>query len=166
MTNALLKFERRLVVVEEALVFAFLVLILILSSAQMVSRFALDFPLGWTEELGRVAQIWLVFIGAAVAARTSEHFVLEFFMERMTFRGKHLIARAIDILVVGFFCVLAAITAQSTWAGSGQELPAMSISIAWSYAALPVGLILMAFHFAMSWLRPFETSATLVGRID
>ena len=69
----LLALERRIVAVEEATVFAILVLLLVTLTLQVASRFLFEFPLDWTEELARVAQLWLVFIGAAVGAHRAEH---------------------------------------------------------------------------------------------
>lgn len=150
----LLALERRIVAVEEAAVFAILVLLLITLTLQVASRFLFEFPLDWTEELGRVAQLWLVFIGAAVGARRAEHFVVELFMQRAHFPGKAAVARAVDIVVVGFFLLLAGVGAWHTVFGAVQELTALRVSVAWGYASIPVGCLLIAFHFAMAWIRP------------
>lgn len=150
----LLALERRIVAVEEATVFAILVLLLVTLTLQVASRFLFEFPLDWTEELARVAQLWLVFIGAAVGAHRAEHFVVELFMQRARFPGKQAIARVVDVVVVGFFLLLAGVGAWHTVFGSVQQLTALHVSVAWGYASIPVGCLLMAFHFAMAWLRP------------
>ena len=157
MRPLLLRLEARVVALEEAVVFAVLLLLLVTLSLQVGSRFLFRFPLDWTEELGRVAQLWLVFIGAAVGARRAEHFVVDLFMQRIDFPGKQLVARAIDVAVVGFFLVLAVIGAHATAFGAIQVLSTLDVSVAWAYAAIPVGCLLMAFHFAMAWIRPIET---------
>jgi TRAP-type C4-dicarboxylate transport system permease small subunit len=152
----LLRLEARIVALEEAVVFAVLVLLVVTLSLQVSSRFLFRFPLDWTEELGRVAQLWLVFIGAAVAARRAEHFVVELFMQRAAFPGKRIVARAVDVLVVGFFLLLAWVGAKTTVFGSIQELSTLGVSVAWAATAIPVGCLLMAFHFALAWIRPIE----------
>lgn len=150
----LLALERRIVAVEEAAVFAILVLLLVTLTLQVASRFLFEFPLDWTEELARVGQLWLVFIGAAVGARRAEHFVVELFMQRVRFPGKELVARVVDVVVVGFFLVLAGVGAWHTVFGAVQELTSLRASVAWGYASIPVGCLLIAFHFAMAWIRP------------
>ncbi len=162
MAAALLRIERALVVIEEAAVFVILAALLVTLSLQIASRFLFEFPLDWTEELARVGQMWLVFIGAAVGARRAEHFVVEIFMERAHFPGKQQIARGIDILVVGFFLVLALVSAWMTWFGSIQTMPALAASVAWGYAAIPTGCALIAFHFVCSWVRPAQASIAAV----
>jgi C4-dicarboxylate transporter DctQ subunit len=152
----LLRLEARVVAVEEAVVFGVLLLLLVTLTLQVASRFLFKFPLDWTEELARVAQIWLVFVGAAVGARRAEHFVVDLFMQRVDFPLKQALTRLVDVLVVGFFLVLAVIAAQVTVFGAIQVLTSLDASVAWSYAAIPVGCLLMAFHFAMAWIRPLE----------
>ncbi|HZP87676.1 MAG TPA: TRAP transporter small permease subunit [Burkholderiales bacterium] len=154
MRQTLLQLERALVKLEEAAVFGILVLLVATLSLQIASRFLFKFPLDWTEELARVGQLWLVFIGAAVGAYRAEHFVVEIFMQRVAFPGKALVARLIDALVVGFFLVLAGVSAWHTAFGAIQQLTALRVSVAVGYAALPIGCALMAFHFAMAWIRP------------
>jgi len=162
MSRALLRVEQAVVTIEEAGVFVILASLLVTLSLQIASRFLFEFPLDWTEELARVGQMWLVFIGAAVGARRAEHFVVEVFMERARFPGKRLVARAIDVLVVGFFLVLALVSAYMAWFGSIQIMPALNSSVAWAYASIPVGCALIAFHFVCAWMRPGQPSAAAV----
>ncbi|KPK27360.1 MAG: hypothetical protein AMJ66_11150 [Betaproteobacteria bacterium SG8_40] len=162
MAAVLLRIERVVVVIEEAAVFVILAALLATLSLQIASRFLFQFPLDWTEELARVGQMWLVFIGAAVGARRAEHFVVEIFMERVSFPGKQQVARGIDILVVGFFLVLALVSAWMAWFGSIQTMPALAASVAWGYAAIPAGCALIAFHFVCSWVRPAQASIAAV----
>ncbi len=154
----LLRVEQIIVGIEEAAVFLILASLLVTLSLQIASRFLFEFPLDWTEELARVGQMWLVFIGAAVGARRAEHFVVEIFMDRVHFPGKQAVARVIDVLVVGFFLLLALVSAWMTWFGSIQTMPALASSVAWAYAAIPVGCALIAFHFVCSWVRPVQAS--------
>jgi TRAP-type C4-dicarboxylate transport system permease small subunit len=162
MSSSLLRVERIVVTVEEAVVFVILASLLVTLSLQIASRFVFEFPLDWTEELARVGQMWLVFIGAAVGARRAEHFVVEIFMERVHFPGKALVARVIDVLVVGFFLVLALVSGWMAWFGAIQIMPALGASVAWGYAAIPAGCTLIAFHFVCSWLRPVQASVAAV----
>lgn len=166
MKKTFLSIEAAVSRVEEMAVFAVLVLLVVALSLQVASRFFFAFPLGWTEELARAGQIWLVFIGAAVGARRAEHFVVELFMARVNFPGKQTVARLIDVTVAAFFCTLAFVAAKSTIDGVGQEMPTLGVSIAWAYAAIPVGCVLMAFHFAMAWIRPLEPRTATLGAVE
>ncbi|HLU02191.1 MAG TPA: TRAP transporter small permease [Advenella sp.] len=156
MKKKILAIESALVRIEGAVVFTVLVMLLVTLALQVISRFLFEFPIAWTEELARALQIWLVFVGAAIGMHRAEHFVVEIFMQRCNFPGKQVVARMIDVLVVAFFCVLAWNAAQVTLHGSSQTMPALGVSVAWSYSAIPLGCALMAFHFAMAWIRPLD----------
>jgi len=155
-----LRLEAGVVRLEGLMLFAILAALLFTLSMQVISRFFMDFPLAWTEELGRVLQIWLVFIGAAVGTHRCEHFVVELFMEKVNFPGKAAVARLIDLTTVGFFAILAWVSAQTMLNGAGQILPTLGISIAWSYAAIPIGCALMVLHFLMAAVRPIDANAS------
>lgn len=159
MKRELLRCEAAVVRFEEAAVFAILVVLVTTLALQVASRFLFKFPLDWTEELARVGQMWLVFIGAAVGAHRAEHFVVELFMARVDFPGKRVVARIVDVLVVGFFLALALVSARHAAFAAIQQLTALRVSIAVSYAALPIGCALIAFHFAMAWVRPLPHEA-------
>jgi TRAP-type C4-dicarboxylate transport system permease small subunit len=166
MKKTILSLEAAVVRLEGALIFLILTLLLVTLALQVISRFLFEFPLAWTEELARAAQIWLVFIGAAIGTRRAEHFVVELFMDKVSFPGKQLVARTIDIIVVTFFCILAWVGVQTTINGAGQTMPTLDISVAWAYAAIPVGCILMAFHFALAWIRPLEPASLELGAAE
>lgn len=155
-----LRLEAGVARLEGLLLFGILAALLATLSMQVISRFLMDFPLAWTEELGRVLQIWLVFIGAAIGTHRCEHFVVELFMEKVNFPGKAVVARLIDLTTVGFFCVLVWVSADTTIHGAGQILPTLGISIAWSYAAIPAGCALMVLHFLMAAFRPLDAVAS------
>lgn len=154
-----LRLEAGVVRLEGLMVFGILVALLFTLAMQVLSRFFMDFPLAWTEELARVLQLWLVFIGAAVGTHRCEHFVVELFMEKVHFPGKAAVARLIDVSTVGFFVVLTWVSAETMIKGAGQTLPTLGVSVAWSYAAIPVGCALMVLHFLMALVRPIDRQA-------
>lgn len=139
---------------EEAVICLALLLQIVSLTLQVAARFGLPLPLDWTEELARNSLPLLVFVGAALGARRAEHFAVEIFMDRVNFPGKHVVARAVEVVVVAFFCLLAWVAVRTAIAGASQTLPTLGISIAWANAAIPLGCALMAFHFSMAWIRP------------
>ena len=65
---------------------AIIVLVLSLTAvtfAQVVTRYVLNDPLIWSEELARYLFVWVSMIGAALAVRNGGHFGLDLLLRRM-----------------------------------------------------------------------------------
>lgn len=101
----------------------------------------------WTEEMARILFVWFAMIAPNIMAAKEKHFQMTFFFDKV-FRGKGKeIAQIIIILVV--------IATLLTFAYNGYELCKIvlpqkllslrSASMAWLYASLPIGMLLMAF---------------------
>ena len=57
----------------EAIVAGLLILLVVITSAQVVMRYAFNSPLIWSEELARWLLIWLTFTGSALALKHRQH---------------------------------------------------------------------------------------------
>ena len=65
-TDAVLKL---VVAAERAVISGLMASIVLLTLAQVLFRYVLNSPLGWSEELSRYAFVWVTFVGAAVLLR-------------------------------------------------------------------------------------------------
>ena len=121
-----------------------LVLIVLIGTAQIFFRFILKSSLIWSEELMRYMFVWLSFITASIAVREHKHISVDFvtsFIPAKINRIFYLISR-IAILAYYYFMIPAGFAlCAKTAANKSTILP-----ITWNYvyAALPVGMILMA----------------------
>lgn len=122
---------------------------------QVVFRYVLGRPLDWSEEMARYLFVWLSVLGAALAVQKGGHFGLDFFRRLLPGPGRRFIRILVDFLmaVVVLIILFQGITlVQMTRL---QESPAMSISMAWAYAALPTGAGLMALHLLLALIKDF-----------
>jgi TRAP-type C4-dicarboxylate transport system permease small subunit len=126
---------------------------------QVLFRYVLHLPLFWTEELARYCLVWASLLGAAVALKRGEHIAVTFFLDTFPKRA----ARALTIVAqVSVLLILVVMV----WGGiklvlvtSAQISPALRISMAVPYLALPVGAVIMLFHVVSSMVqRPGKTS--------
>lgn len=69
---------------------------------QVFTRYILNSPAAFTEELVRYFLIWTGFIGAAYAFSTREHMSLVLVRDRLSPSGKRALMTAIDILILLF----------------------------------------------------------------
>lgn len=110
-------------------------------------RYALDSPLAWTNEISLIAFAWLIFVGAAICARTNEHIIIDLLNlnpNLWTFRGMETIAMLIAAITS---LILAWVTYQYTLGASSMVTPVFRLSSAVYNAAAPAGFILMSIHF-------------------
>ena len=106
---------------------------------QVVTRFALGQPSTWSEVLTRSSMIWCVFLGLAPAFQRGGMIAVEIVPELFSGRARQAVLLAGIALSMLFFALLAWQGMLMTGRVAGQTLAALEISIAWVYAAIPVG---------------------------
>lgn len=135
---------------------------------QVVSRYVLNSPIGWTEELSRFAAVWMTFIGASVALRQGELVALEFLTSRLTGLSKRValvlahgcaIFFTVVLIKYGFKLFLFTLETQ-------QKTPALQVPIAYAYLSLPVGGIAMLIQEALIVLESEAIAFTSVPETD
>ncbi|EEB85894.1 TRAP transporter small permease [Roseobacter sp. GAI101] len=148
---------------------AFLVIAAGLALFQVITRFAFGAPSTWSEVITRSAMIWSVFLGVAVAFRHGAMISVDVIQNVLPPRlglGLFLFANLGSLI---FFAVLMWQGYLMTLRVMAQSLAALEISIAWVYAALPVGsaFILIAIIASMiravqgDWLAARDAEAAL-----
>lgn len=151
---------------EEVVGSAILVVLCVVTTLQVASRYLLGSPFSWTEEIATLLFGWLVFIGTALAMKHNEHFVVEIFVDRLPAKARRwarelalaLVAVA-ALLLIGFGLRLAVRSAHVPTAILG-------LSRAWLYAAAPVGGILLLIRTLERWreLRRNDGTADATGK--
>ncbi len=128
--------------------------ILLLSAATMVIsvfmqilfRYVLELPLSWSEEIARYAFMWTTFLGASVALRYNSlpniTMGLKLFPEKVR-PYLYLVTNALNILFCYHFVLQGMIITEAV---IPDKSPGLDFTIAWAYAALPVGGICMMIH--------------------
>jgi TRAP-type C4-dicarboxylate transport system permease small subunit len=115
---------------------------------QIASRYLLNAPLTWTEELARYLYIWACYLGAAVALRRGTHVSVALFAERLPpalARGLGLATRSLALV---FFAALGIQGARL--AARSHSVAAITLPIPWSliYLVVPVAAVVMALETA------------------
>jgi TRAP-type C4-dicarboxylate transport system permease small subunit len=139
--RAFLRFEDFTTGLALRLSITFLVIATALALFQVTTRFVFGSPSTWSEVITRSAMIWSVFLGVAVAFRHGAMISVEIIQQVLPPRLGFPLFMLANTLSVIFFAIL-------FWQGwamclrvANQKLAALDISIAWAYAALPVGSV-------------------------
>lgn len=116
---------------------------------QVVSRFILDNPSSFSEELARFLLVWIGFLGAAYAYRKHAHLGLDILTSRLTGTKKIVAERFADGVCFAFAAVI------MVFAGAkimfltlelNQVSAALQVKIGYVYSVIPIsGLLICVF---------------------
>lgn len=131
---------------EEIICVGLLVGIVILTSLQVFSRYALSDPIGWTEELARFLMIWLVFFGASAGIKRKSHIKIELIINKLSEKWRKVVKTLTSLIVAALLIILIYQGAVLTIKMS--SIPAVTLPITWQYvySAVPVGCAFMLFR--------------------
>ena len=115
---------------------------------EILFRYVLDFPLFWTAEFARYCLVWASLIGATIAFKRGEHIAVTFFLNRFPPRSRRVMTMAAEISVAVFLAVILWGGIQLIMVTSRQLSPALQISMAIPYSALPMASAVMLIHVA------------------
>ncbi|MDW8443437.1 MAG: TRAP transporter small permease subunit [Acetobacteraceae bacterium] len=108
---------------------------------QVFTRFVLQEPSPWSEALVRQALIWMVLLGLAGAIREGALVAID--IARASARGW--LKRVIELVILAAILALFGVLFWFGWAMAErvrfQSIAGLEVSIAWGYAAIPVGAV-------------------------
>ena len=119
-------------------------------AATHASRFA------WIEEACLFALAWVVFLGLGLALERGRHIAMTSLLERLAPGTRRPIKLAIDFTGLAFSLYIAWLALDITLfvLRSGQASPTLDLSMAWLYAAMPVGFVLLGLRYALELGQP------------
>lgn len=127
---------------------------------QVVARFLLAYSSPWTEGLARAFMMWSVFLALPTAFREGAMVAVELFRRAPErWHGPVLAAAAVVTCLLLF--IVALYGAQMAHFVRGQRIAGLGISIAWLYAAVPLGCALSMLSVICRALAPATPSAEI-----
>lgn len=113
---------------------------------QVFSRYVLSQTFVWTEELALFLFTWLVLLTASIGVARGSHVRLTLLLDALPGRGRFVMERLIDFLILLFALALAWSGTKYVNATLGQVSAAVNYPVVWLHAAAPVSGVLMALH--------------------
>ncbi|MDC6169803.1 TRAP transporter small permease [Paucibacter sp. XJ19-41] len=161
MREILLAVDRRLSNLSLHMACVLLAVISCLGMWQVVSRFVLSQPSTWTEEAMRRLLIWCVMLGVVVAFRRGALVSVDLMLRLSKGAWRHLVRVVITVSSLTFLGVLLWFGIDLAWRVRFQTFASMEISMAWAYAALPVGAALAIVAVLAQHLDPINEELEL-----
>lgn len=142
MRQTVLQLEGRLTGAASGLACALLAVISLLGLWQVVARFVFSQPSTWTEEMMRRLLVWCVMLGIVLAFRRGALVSVDLALRTSTGHWRKVLRRFITGTALAYLAVLVWFGINLTWRVRFQSFAALDLSMAWGYAALPVGALL------------------------
>ena len=129
-----------------ALVLAITAAMVGLVVGNVFARYVLLSSMIWAEELSQYLMVWMVFLGAGLAFRQGRHVAVEMLQDWLPGPVGRIVRWGVLVVTAAFLLALVVLGARYAAFAVGQETPALQISAAIPYAAVPVGAALFLFH--------------------
>jgi len=142
MRALLLRLDRWITDLALNLACVLLAIICVLGMWQVLSRFVFSQPSTWTEESMRRLLIWCVMLGVVVAFRRGALVSVDLMLRSSRGAWQRVVRTIITVSSLAFLGVLLWFGIDLAWRVRFQTFASMELSMAWAYAALPVGAAL------------------------
>lgn len=154
MRQTILRLESWVTAAASAVACALLATISVLGLWQVVTRFVFNQPSSWTEEAMRRMLVWCVMLGIVVAFRRGALVSVDLALRTSTGKWRTAIRSFITGSALAYLAVLLWFGLDLTWRVRFQSFAALDLSMAWAYAALPVGALLCMVAVVANHLDP------------
>ena len=109
----------------------------------VITRYFLNFPLAWSEEVSRYSFIWVTFLGAVICLREGAHISVDLLVQRLSPARQRQVDIAGRVLTAVLLGVVLYSGIQVTQVTHAQASPALGLPMSGVYVAVPVGAALM-----------------------
>ncbi len=138
-----------------ALACAMLVVAACLGMFQVVTRFVLEQPAEWSEVLTRFALIWMVFLGIPAAFRHGSMVSVDVLRNALRGRWVRVLETFVAIAALVLLAIMIRFGTDYALRGRVQTIIGLeSFSMAWAYAAIPIGSVFAVLGVIANWFDP------------
>ncbi|TNG97255.1 TRAP transporter small permease [Pasteurellaceae bacterium USgator11] len=133
--------------IDEILASVFLAIIVILSAYGVVTRYVLNSPSAWVEEVCIVFFIWFTFLASSALAKNNELIRIDYLLTKIPARLANIIDGIFQPLVM-IFCLIfmAYLGFKLLPMAQFRFTPSLQLSYAYIYAAIPISASFMLFY--------------------
>jgi len=118
----------------------------IVGTLQVVFRYGLGKSLDFSEELARYTFIWSVFFGSVICFRHGSHAAIKIFVNMMSATIRKAALIIANLMCLAFFVVIVVQGWVIMVEAAGQSTASLGVSMAFAYASLPVGGVLLVIY--------------------
>jgi TRAP-type C4-dicarboxylate transport system permease small subunit len=157
MRNFILSLDRGVTGTALFLACALLAIVSLLGIWQVGTRFLLEQPSTWTEELMRRLLVWMVMLGAAVAFRHGAMISVDLMLRKARGRWRTVVNGVITTASLALMGILIWYGIDLIWRIRFQTWASLDfLSMGWAYASIPVGAAISVIALLAHQLDPVD----------
>jgi len=131
-----------------------LIALLLLLLWQVFSRYVLQSPSTFTNELLEILLVWLSLIAASYAFGSNEHLALELLKSRLKKNSEFLVNIVIKLIILSFAIFVLIIGGLKAVDGMmSQSTPILQIPKGWLYLILPISGVIIIIYDLINFLN-------------
>ncbi len=132
--------------------------IVFLMVLQVVTRYVVVLPAPWSAELGTFCLVWMVFLGAAVAARRNRHVRVESIISRLPVSLQYAIQIGILLGILTMLSILVYFGFVRAQMSFSSILPATRIPMTFIMISVPIACFLMIIHYVVALYKHLRSN--------
>jgi len=156
--------EGTITLIVEAAGVGLLLIMVVVVSIGVFTRYVLINPVPWSEEAARFILIWAGFLGAAVAVRKGSHYGILTLLNRFPRCFRKVALLGIAVGMATFMFIMVRMGMNLTMMAAVQISPALELRMSWVYLAIPVSGVLMVFYLVLDVIDLLTTGRAALGR--
>lgn len=133
----------------------FLVIIFV-TVAGVFTRYVLDSPLIWSDELARFSLIWMIFLGAGVVSFKDSHLVVDFIFEYVPEKIGSFLKTFSFIVVLGFLITIVVFSIDLLRVAGYNTSSALEIPLSFWRGSVVAGAILMIIAMVYNQVKRYK----------
>lgn len=131
----------------------FMILMTVILSSQVVSRYVFSTGLAWSEEIVRYFMVWIVFLGATCATKDNSQISVTALEEVLPEVPKKLLIYLQKIIILVYLGIMTWIGFITLKVAKLQTSPNMEIPMNIIYIVIPISMIIMIIHLVSSMYK-------------
>ncbi len=113
---------------------------------QVISRYIIQYPLGWTGELSQIMMFWFAFMSVAALVYQRSMMKVDAFVSIVSPRWQTILSISVHTVQAIFFVWLVYLSMRLVVLAANQVSTAVRIPYSYIYFSLPLGLAVAAFY--------------------
>lgn len=129
--------------------------------ANVFFRYVLDDALAWSEEVAKYLMVWLTFVAAPLAFKLGALVSIQALPDALNGRKNEILQIVIQVVIIGLMVMFIDIGVFLTKNAMIQRASSIDFSIAYVYAAMPIGaimILMVAVQFLLEACRRLATN--------